>query len=469
MTPRACAAAACRIVLLLTVLNPRGAAADEKRVSWSEQFAVLEKTPSGAYVAITDETQFIDSRSEIVVKRISDVPEVIDREKEIESCLAKPQDDHKDCWRSSIVIDVIVENDGCQRAMLPLRGFSTTSRNKYTHAYGKCDGIPIAINDVRQVRKGDTFAAAQTRWRPGDWVTVTFFGETIGTTYSLDQAACLAGTACAGKQTVLRGASKSYTFQIANLRQMGVFEQNGNGDIDAEIHEKARGNAEGTFKIRFKRGAYSGDGSVYNAINSQLAIEISSGSGSAKKTIEAKSVPDALAAFDGLADGDGVHIQVKRKVKDTSGSNTEYILLARNFDAVGLGIRYMPLGNLKAHYGTASSIFIPIDKVDKTAAVGFAQTFSYTLYWMRRKKYTITDHLGLGLHFCAIAPAAKDKETTDGDKASLSIGVGGHLSLGANVFQVGAGKDFLNHRAYAVIGLSVADLVKFLASVGVKE
>jgi len=153
-------------------------------------------------------------------------------------------------------------------------------------------------------------------------------------------------------------------------------------------------------------------------------------------------------------------MKVGRKYRNAAGGSSELTVRTYTFGIVAGGLHAAASGERRAVFGTTPA-FLAIFRKDGGAPIyGFAETFSYTA--TRRTIYPgFFDDFGFGVHVSVLARKKTENESGDAD-SPLSVGLGAHVSFGANSIQLGAGWDLVNEKVYALIGVSIPDLASFL-------
>lgn len=158
-------------------------------------------------------------------------------------------------------------------------------------------------------------------------------------------------------------------------------------------------------------------------------------------------------------DGDTVVIKIARKYKAATGPS-EITARTYSFTAVSGGLHAAASGENKATFGTTPAFLSVFRHDGKDPVYGFAQTFSYTAT-RRTVDPGFFDEFGFGVHVSVLARESTANEDGSSD-TPLSLGVGVHVSFGNNSIQLGGGWDLVNEKAYALIGVSIPELVTLI-------
>jgi len=443
---------------------------------WREHFTLYEKTPSGEEFEIDQATRTIDTASELVLRRTSAVPEYIyltDSEREYENKGAD-EDDAGTCAQlvnDGLDLDVTAtrrENGAKCFIRIPFVDLQTLDyynyykerRLKQPHCELKVQ--PAVVNAPRRaIGQGESFHIATGQLEHGDVVSVELYGERIA-------EETVATTDC---QTIdgkrLCGSQKKFTW-ARGMDQLQVRAVNFGAFVPYVLDRNMspRPITSPTCRVDIAQTVFIDFPKEEAAVkNDDLEVQVKAVAGDKTRDIALKSDGRRRAIVDELHDGERVTVTVRRRVRVGKAS---VLVKEYSFLAVGRGLHYAVAGDYAANYSTASA-FVTVFSKDK--AYGFAQTFAYSFYY-RSLDAGIWDHLGLGFHLSALGTSEgsvtvpTDGSTEKKNVATISLGVGGQVTFGANIVHLGAGYDMSRQSGYVLIGMSLPDLVKFVKTVG---
>lgn len=434
---------------------------------WSKHFSVVEVTPGGRTLPLKSDAekhllQFVDLHSKIFINRKSTEPTVIKSREQ--------------SHRTSFGVKVQVWRDDCPR-IIGVAGLNSLHATKTTTLPG-CKAKPTTYNFDVDIGGGESFQIDTLQLQQGDTVHVKLMGDytserqtTMGCsnkTVRFREGKKLGEPTeqqvCSSTLGPVPGTDDTVMFTVVDFRATKPYEWWRNREW---MQRTARGER---FDLDTVLAVSPWDPSnpptsLEGAIGELIVVHATVKRGDADPKIVDCPINNGHPSCNGFNDGDLVALVVNRPLT-VDGRRVDEEVARYELEAAALGLHFLPAGNRRAYYSTASVLAVEQER-GQDSRLTFAQTFAYSLYWKHRRARWI-EAFSLGAHF-AILGNPRDEEgdpiddaTTD-DEGLVSFGIGGQLGFGWDALQVGAGYDFLTERRYFLVGIGVPDAVNAIA------
>ncbi len=427
---------------------------EAKDTPWASQFAVYEETTDGHKLPITPERRFVDTRSDIVIERSMEQPEVIVSDN------VYSKDGPDKLWVSVFVArgearcrfklavdqlhytstDLVTENPSCPR----------------THEVGM---LPL------QIKKGDKYRLHSDQLLHGDELEIVVYGRDVGDVTTFDASASPPRV----RFTSLKGAMSVFKATALDFQALRPHQRDVKRQLPIPIYgPKERVDIDRDVVVDFDRVKLAEEKVSPGFDIARLAVLRNQLEITAKATKE-KTTRDVAVqdqgGFPTLAqahDGELVTVSIARKA--TIDGKVVSVPLQNDtaFSATAVGLHYAPSGDRQAYYATATALAIL--GTSDGARPGFAQTFAYS-FFVRTREPSAWDHLAFGFHFAVLGSDPPSEPKDPDENKPLSLGIGLQLTLGADIVHLGGGYDMLQKMPYGIIGLSVPDLINLFSSI----
>lgn len=441
-----------------------------KSESWSDHFKVTEVTPGGHTVELPNSrVHLVDIRSSIVIERTSTVPETIR--------VRSGDEEHKKHFGVKVFAQRVDDNgdlSNCDVA-LTVPGLNRRTRRP-TRPYSGCVE-PTTYNLDTEVKHGQKFEIDTAHLRHGDRVRVELRGNKVGSRLvegtdsckpdqplALDGSAST-GTVCSAAKVDVPGRTTTIEFIVYDFQQAAPYERAprrvAQKTGSAWIRHTGRGDRfdlDRALSVWFEP---PDSRATFPALEARTVLSVKA---TAKRDgDDPRDVPcpanGRMPTCTGFNDGEAVTIIVSRPIT-VEGKEVQEEVTRYELEAAGLGLHYLPAGNHRAYYSTASLFAIEWD--GDTPLPTFAQTIGYSMYWKSRDKRWV-EGISWGAHVAVLGdPDESGEDAEDDDDSPASFGVGGQLGIGRDALQIGGGYDVLNRRPYFSIGIGIPDAVALM-------
>lgn len=429
--------------------------------SWGKHFAVYEEPRDKQLIPLGTNIQFVDTTSAIVIRRVSDQPT-------IRSTNGLKDANEEPFVPERLDIDVVVRRPtpaGECRLLFRVPGLQTTGGyDRPQREPSPCADNYRYFTEVQAIEKGKQWRIPAGTFRHGDRVEIQLYGEKIGE----EKVPQETPQKVRGDGDWCEHTAHYYTRTIcgeawaANLAVVDFGSIGPRQDRKGKRHDvdEYNGRADNRYPIYFdftEPTIPSFATGLYDEVVSVTATAV----GKDGKTRDlplrnGRSRPTLASPLD----GDTVVVKVARKYKGAAGDTSELTVRTYTFATVAGGLHAAASGERKAVFGTTPAFLAVFRRDGGDPIFGFAETFSYTA--TRRTIYPgFFDDFGFGVHVSVLARKKTGDASGEVD-SPLSVGLGAHVSFGANSIQLGAGWDLVNEKPYALIGVSIPDLASFL-------